>query len=177
MSETERYLSLTTHYCRGNGIDIGSGGKPVLSTAIQIELSVETYAWYNSSNIPMFSPQWRGDNACSNLPFKDGVLDYVYSSHLIEDFLDWIPLIKEWWRVIKPLGFLVVLLPDKKLWGEAMLRGQPPNCQHRHEGRVGELTEIFKGYSNAVVKEDRLTDLFPNDYSILFVAQKIKRVI
>jgi SAM-dependent methyltransferase len=108
---------------------------------------------------------------CQSLPFKDCTLDFVYSSHLIEDFLDWTPILEEWKRVVKPGGHMVLLLPDKERWIEALKRGQPPNCAHKHEGRPGELSGYFPGWE---IIRDSLTEQWPNDYSILFIARKNK---
>lgn len=114
-------------------------------------------------------------DATQNLPFKDGVLDYVYSSHLLEDFSDWDPILIEWWRVLKHGGYLVIQVPDKVKFRAAVERGQPDNLDHKHEARPGELTEyisrLFPTTSQVVV--DKLTAMWTEDYNILFVAKKL----
>lgn len=70
-------------------------------------------------------------------------------------------------------GYLIILIPDKIRWAEALRRGQPPNCSHLHEGAVGELTEHILRIGHARVIRDSLTNLDERDYSILFVAQKL----
>lgn len=172
MSETAKYRYLTTKYCHGNGVDIGSGGEPVVPWAMQVELGEEDYAQYNSGHTPATPIVWRG--SALDLPLRDGVADFVYCSHLLEDFADWNPPLREWTRVLKVGGRLVILIPDKARWNEALRRGQPPNCAHRHEGFVGELTGYIDRIGGFRVLEDRLTNLTPEDYSILFVARKEK---
>ena len=169
MSETAKYRNLTVKYCSGNGVDLGSGGNPVVPWAISVDLPRDEYASYNAGNSPEHSVHWRGD--ALNLPFKDGTLDFVYSSHLLEDFADWTPALREWTRVLKRGGNLVILMPDRALWAEALRRGQPPNCAHRKEGEVGALTRETRGILKPI--EDRLTDAYVNDYSILFVGEKL----
>lgn len=169
MSETNKYLHLTLPHIHGNVIDIASGGWPVVPHAIQIELPQAEFAHYNSGRIPSVPIQWQGH--ATDLPFKDGVVGCVYSSHLLEDFLDWEPVLKEWVRVLKLGGTLIILVPDKVLWNEAIRNGQPPNCAHRHEAHVGELSTYAERLGLTVI-EDRLTACFPGDYSILFVATK-----
>lgn len=169
MSETSKYLELILPHVHGNVIDIASGGWPVVPNAIQIELPQAEFAHYNSGRIPSTPIQWRG--SATDLPFKDGVVDTVYSSHLLEDFLEWEPVLREWVRVLKPGGNLVILVPDKVLWNEAIRKGQPPNCQHRHEAYVGELSTYAEALGLDVVT-DRLTACHEGDYSILFVATK-----
>lgn len=169
-SETAKYRHLTTPFCRGNGVDIGSGGDPVVPWAINMDLPNDDFAHYHSGHPPRKPIQFGGDAA--NLPFKDGVLDFVYSSHLLEDFYDWDPILREWIRVLKPGGRLIILVPDKKLWADALARGQPPNCAHRHESYPGEISKYVTRLSGMKVIRDSLTECFENDYSILFVGVK-----
>lgn len=169
MSETAKYRHLTAPYCLGNGVDVGSQGDPVVPWAIQVDLPAEEFKRYSAGQAPENSIHWKGD--CRELPFKDNTLDWVYSSHLIEDFEDWNPLLNEWVRVLKPGGRLVILLPDKERWNAAIRRGQPPNCNHRHEGFAGELGLYARRLKVNVLK-DELTNLTPHDYTIMFVGVK-----
>lgn len=171
-AETPRYRHLVEKYLVGSGVDIGTGGfSPVVPNAICIEQPASDFARYTQNRIPT-SPIhiWSG---AMDLPFKDGSLDYVYASHLLEDFFEWIPVLKEWTRIIKVGGYLVILVPDKKLWNEAIQRGQNPNCDHRHESYAGELTWfINEHFKHFTVFEDRLTALTPEDYTVLFAARR-----
>ena len=46
-------------------------------------------------------------------PFKDGKLDYVVSAHVIEHFFDPVKALKEWHRVIRPGGYIFIIVPHK----------------------------------------------------------------
>lgn len=169
MSETSKYRHMTGPYCQGCGIDIASQGDPVVPWAWQLDLPEKEFAYYNSNHAPRGPIQLRGD--ALKLPVDSNSLDFCYSSHLLEDYLDWMPVLQEWVRVIKPKGFLVILVPDKERWNEAIRKGQPPNCAHKHESFAGELS----GYASALGLEvviDALTNQFEGDYSILFVGRK-----
>lgn len=169
-SETAKQRQHTTQYCIGNGVDVASGGDCVVPWAISLDLPADEYCAYTSQSDPENEKfQWRG--LATDLPFKDKTLDFVYSSHLLEDYLNWGPVLKEWVRVLKPGGNLIVMVPEMKLWAEAVRRGQIPNYSHRHEGKVGELSTYAEGLRLEVI-EDRLTNSFPGDYSILFVARR-----
>lgn len=170
-SETAKYRHLTVEHCNGNGVDIGSGGDPVVPWAINFDLPRDAFAKYHSEHDPRHVIQFGGD--AKSLPFKDGVLDFVYSSHLLEDFLDWDPVLREWMRVLKPGGRLVILVPDKKLWADALARGQPPNCAHTHESFPGEISQYVSRLGRMPVIRDSLTNCFEGDYSILFVGIKL----
>lgn len=161
-SETRSRRTLTAPFCQGFGVDLGSGGDPVVPYAVQIDMN---------PNVRPFVHCF-GD-ASKNLPFRDGVLDYVYSSHLLEDFKVWEPILTEWLRVLKTGGYLVIMVPDHERFRAAVARGQPDNLDHKHESRPGELTEYFSRLCPAgEVVVDRLTEGWPNDYNILFVGKK-----
>lgn len=170
LSETAKYRHLTQQYCQGVGIDIGSGGDPVVPWAVQMELPPNQYAMYNGGDLPRGPVQMYGD--AQRLPFLDSSLDFVYNSHLLEDFSDWNPLLIEWHRVLKHGGKLVIIVPDKELFRLAVARGQPDNPAHRHEANVGELTACANPIGFRVI-EDHLTKCFEGDYSILFAAEKL----
>jgi SAM-dependent methyltransferase len=171
-AESDKWKHIVAPYLHGNGIELATGGSPIVPTSIQFELSPLSYAKYNSMQ-PLRGPvQWRSDNAIFNLPFKDKTLDYVASSHLLEDYLDWVPLLTEWVRVLKLGGRLVICLPDKKRWLEALAKGQPPNCAHQHESYVGELSSYAPRLGLSVIA-DKLTNVPPGDYNILFVGERM----
>jgi len=169
--ETEKYRHLTLPYITGNVIDLGSGGCPVVPHAIQVELPPKEFAHYTSGSTPMVEPQWRG--SALDLPFKDGVVDTVYSSHLLEDMLNWEPVLREWVRVLKSGGNLIIMVPDKELWAAALAKGQPPNCAHKHEAYPGEISQMMAMYGLPVrMVKDELTRQFEGDFNILYVGTK-----
>ena len=49
----------------------------------------------------------------AHLPFKDNCMDYVLSSHVVEHFFDTIGAISEWLRVIRPGGYVFMIIPHK----------------------------------------------------------------
>ena len=46
-----------------------------------------------------------------DLPFKDNTLDYVLTSHVIEHFFDPVKALREWYRVVKPGGYIFIIAP------------------------------------------------------------------
>lgn len=137
-----------------------------------MDLPISDFLHYRSNNQPEHSIHLQGD--ARNLHwFRNEVLDFVYSSHLLEDFLEWDSILREWARVVKPGGYLVILVPDKTLWNEAILNGQPPNCAHTHESYPGEISEHIKQIGGFEIIQDTLTNCYPGDYTILFIAKKL----
>lgn len=169
MSESAKHRHLVEKYLQGNGVDLGSGGDPICPWAIQVDLPSDEYKAYNSTR-PEAAIQWRGH--ADNLPFKDGVLDWVHSSHLIEDYANWNSILAEWKRVLKQGGHMIIAVPDRERFRAAVARGQGDNLSHRHEAKVGELSAYFSyGYH---IAQDSFVNDDPNEYSILFIAQKIR---
>jgi SAM-dependent methyltransferase len=180
LSETAKYRHLTAKYCftsngePGCGVDIASQGDAVVPWAISFDLPKGDFDYYCSGEQPKGALHLRGYG--DKLPFEDNSLDFVYSSHLLEDYADWDPVLSEWVRVLKVGGSLIVLVPDKELWAEAMKNGQSPNLAHKHESHPGELSTYAERFGLLTV-QDRLTKQFVGDYSVLFVAKKVRDVI
>jgi SAM-dependent methyltransferase len=183
MSESAKYLHLTRQYLEGRGVDCGSGSWPVVPSAIQVELPKNKFKEYTGRDLPDHV-EWPGD--IMDLPFKDNTLDYVYSSHLIEDFPrdncdgkeypanqpTWQKLFREWKRVLKPEGYMVIIVPEVARWKKTIELGQTPTCSHwAPEPSLGDCSRVATAAGFQVVFE-RLTDLDWRDYSILMVAIK-----
>lgn len=170
--ETPKYRHLVTHLLSGNGVDIGSGGCPVVPWAIQVDLPDPEYTKYNQCSVPE-TIQWRGSIA--DLPFKDETLDWVYCSHVLEDFnriTVWPSLFTEFARVLKPGGVLVLIVPECERWAAAIARGQPPNCSHNApEPSLGDLSR-YALQADFIVESEKFTDIDPYDYSIMGIFRK-----
>lgn len=172
-SETSKWRHLTTPYCQGGpGLDLGSGGDPVVPWAISVDLPPDAAAAYDTTHfggsIHIAASAW-------GLPwFTDQTLAWVYSSHLLEDapFTEWPRILFEWCRVVRPGGHLVLLVPDRERFRAVVAAGQPDNPNHRHEAAVGELTSLVGTFPGWEVLEDRFCD--GTDYSILFVARRVE---
>lgn len=89
-------------YMSGNGLDVGFAGyeegcEPILPTAIGIDIDYPDYDGIN-------------------LPFDDFSQDYVFSSHCLEHIEDYKTVIREWFRVLKIGGFLIISVPHQFLY-------------------------------------------------------------
>ena len=106
--------------------DAGFGGDPITPHAVRVDLPTP-YTF-----VGHYPVQLGGD--CANLVwFRDGALDFVYSSHLLEDFIDTRAALAEWLRVLKPGGRLIIFCPDEQRFRAHCARtGQPYNTNHKH---------------------------------------------
>jgi len=137
-SETSLCRERLKKYCVGNGLDLGYGGDPIVPTAITVDLE-EPY-----TNVGTCSQNLKGD-ARNLYWFKDDVLDYVFSSHLFEDFdqQEMSSVLWEWIRVLRPGGHLVLYLPDEQVYRKhCKKKNQPRNTHHKVKNFS---LEYFKG--------------------------------
>ncbi len=165
-SEVGKHRSQIAKYCVGNGLDLGSAGAPCVPSAVQVELP-NPYCPFLETEYP---PQLRG-KAEDLYWFKDGVLDYVMSSHLLEDWseADQPKVLAEWGRVLKKGGYLIILVPEISMWHAIVAANKNrENLAHKHELKVGELSNMLK--DDFEIIEDRMAD--DTDYTVLFVGKK-----
>lgn len=169
-SETAKHREVLLAFCEGYGLDIGYGGDPITAHAIRMDFP-QPYA--NTGSAPV---QLGGD--CRHLRwFNNGVLDFVYSSHVLEDFSqnETEPVMREWARVLKIGGQVALLVPDQQRYLRYCERtGHPYNDHHSIE-------QFSLDYLRRVAQ--RLGDLeetaaFPElgEYSFAVVFRKIHTV-
>lgn len=105
--------------------------------------------------------------------FTNNSLDYVYSSHLLEDFENTGEVLQEWARVIKKGGRLVLLLPDQcRYEAYCTKEGTEPNPTHKIKGfNLSYLKKCLATmpYLKIIYEKDDL-----DDYCFMLVAEKIE---
>lgn len=171
MSVSETSLSRVTlaPFCVGHGLDIGFGGDAVVPSAWTMDLVDGSY-----TNVGGDRQILRG-TAGDLSGFCDGALDYIYSSHLLEDFTypELVKIIKEWRRVLREGGLIVTNCPDQqKFLAHCARTGQGLNAAHKEDDFSLEtfLTRVVQlcGAWEAVVQEPEF-----GPYSFLLVLKKI----
>jgi predicted SAM-dependent methyltransferase len=125
-SETSTARPKVAEYCKGIGVDIGFGGDKISRSAWAFDMP-RPYTVVGADH-----QQLRGD--CRDLSMIcDSALDYIYSSHLIEDFSyeDICHFLLEWRRVLKDGGNLVINCPDQqRFMAHCHNTGQALNPHH-----------------------------------------------
>jgi len=126
-SETSKCRARLAPYCVGYGADVGFGGDPITEAAIRVDMPTPY------SDVGTQPVQLGGD--ASQLPwFRDASLDFIYSSHLLEDFDDTKAVLAEWLRVLRPGGHLIIFCPDEQVFrNHCATTGQPYNPHHKHD--------------------------------------------
>jgi predicted SAM-dependent methyltransferase len=126
MSETSHARARLLPYCNGYGLDLGFGGDKIQPSAIGVDLPIP-YTQVGKDPVQL------GGDARHLIWFRDEVLDYVYSSHLLEDFPanETRTVLVEWLRVLKVGGSLILYQPDEQVFrAHCKATGQPYNSSH-----------------------------------------------
>lgn len=127
-SETSKVRHWVLPYCNGKGCDVGFGGDKIKKTdcdGIDFEQPY-TYTGKDKVDIPC-------DVIHNEIPVPDNTYDYVYTSHLIEDFVDTKDALRKFIRILKNGGNLILVFPDQPKY-EVYCRemGVPMNPYHVH---------------------------------------------
>lgn len=151
-------------YTRGRGLDLGCGPNKGFPHFIGVD---------NGLDQTLFGIEVKPDikvDTCERLPmFGSGAFDFVYSSHLLEHIKDHKSALKEWWRLIKPGGHLVLYLPHKLFYPNI---GQPgSNPDHKHDFMPQDIVDAMLeiGGWDLLRNEDRNGD---REYSFFQVYKK-----
>lgn len=168
MSETDSCRPHLARYCAGCGLDLGHGGSAIVNHAICIDRRQDDP---RRSNVGTDPTHIIGD-VFAPLPFKDNTLDFVFSSHCLEDAGDTAGVLAEWCRVLKPGGYLVLFLPDQKTYeGHALSNDYSPNQAHIHKDFS--LAFVKARMPNGIVIEHERFPVDYNPYSFELVCQKL----
>lgn len=162
MSEIDKSIAIIRPYLNGNILELGSGGWPCVDHAVQVDV----HRFHN----PPHPPVQLVTDAFGSLPFRDGFFDCLVASHLLEDVLDWQPVLREWTRVVRSRGHVIIQVPDRSRYRAAVAAGQPDNKSHRHESFPGELTDYYKLLGGFDVIRDGFEPA--GDYNVLGIFRK-----
>jgi predicted SAM-dependent methyltransferase len=118
-----------------NGVDVGCGNSPLSPDVLALD--VQANREYAKAQIV-----WN----CHDLElFSDGVLDFVFSSHVLEDFEDIPVVFLNWWKKIKVDGLMILLLPD--IQGGRYPKASDP------DGNPSHRTDVGRAYIEAMLKD------------------------
>jgi ubiquinone/menaquinone biosynthesis C-methylase UbiE len=168
-SETSKVRHLVIGYCTGYGCDIGFGGDKITRGSIGIDFA-SPYAHTGKDKV---------DIACDvindEIPLPDNTFDYVYTSHLIEDFENTKQGLEKFIRVLKNEGLLILVFPDQKMYELHCKRtGQPLNAYHKHADMglhymLHTMEQMESMNFQIIFKSDREID-----YNVILVAKIFK---
>lgn len=98
-----------TRYFVGDGIDIGAGGDPVSNYREFFPGMKTVRDW----DLPDGDAQFM-----ASVP--NNSFDWVHSSHCLEHMHDPMEALKNWSRILKPGGHMILLVPDEDLYEQGV---------------------------------------------------------
>lgn len=162
--ESRKIAHLIVPYTRGRGLDVGCGLERAYPHMIGVDNGNH---WGERSAAQIHS------EADDLGLFADRSMDFVFSSHTLEHMADPLKTLREWWRVIRPGGHLVLYLPHRDLYPRI---GQPgANPDHKHDFHpddiVGLMRSVAGGADGWTLRENE-TRSGGREYSFFQVFQK-----
>jgi SAM-dependent methyltransferase len=107
---------------KGTGIDVGCGASKITPETIGVDMVARGETTFQGA---VSDADVKAEG--TDLPFDDGHLDYVVARHNIEHYPNPIKALKEWWRVLKPGGYIGLSTPD-----DGRLEGMKLDLSHKH---------------------------------------------
>jgi SAM-dependent methyltransferase len=149
--------NFVTRYFRGEGIDIGAGPDPLTNYIELFPLISTVRAW-----------DIKDGDAELMTGCADEQFDFVHSSHCLEHMRNADVALKNWFRILKPGGHLIVIVPDEDMYEQGIFPSTF-NTDHKWtftvfktsswSNRSRNLFELITslGASADVIKLDQLT--------------------
>lgn len=175
-NESQKIKYEIVPYTRGYGLDLGCSIWKPYSHMIGVDVYC-SHCGQTRKHLPGCPGAWHINlfHIADKLPlFATASLDFVYSSHLLEHMHNPLEALKEWWRIIKHGGHLVLYLPHADLYPNTPEEGGNP--EHKHNFRPKDIIELMKQVRpgwDLLVSEVRDND---TEYSFLQVYKKLATI-
>lgn len=136
-----------SRFMKGTGLDIGFKGsikdaEPVLPSAVGVD---RDYPGYDGNT----------------LPFPSESQDYVFTSHVLEHISNPTQAIKEWFRVLRTGGHLILIVPHQFLYEKKASLPSRWNGDHKRFYSASKLMNEVEG--SLVPNSYRLVHMRDND--------------
>lgn len=96
-------------YFRGDGVDIGGKPDPLSLYKELFPLVNDVKTW-----------DWEDGDAQYLETVDDNCFDFVHSSHCLEHLVDPAEGLRNWFRVLKPDGYLIITVPDEDMYEQGV---------------------------------------------------------
>lgn len=154
-----------------NGIDVGCGTARIDDMITSID---------EQANYEFAHAQLVWDCKDLNL-FADKKLDFIFSSHVLEDFEDIPKVFKNWWKKLKVGGLMLLLLPDMENCDCDSCKGDSRYSKVGEGGNPSHRTNVGKKFMTEMLEKLELkneilqVDTIPHtdSCSIDFVIKKL----
>jgi ubiquinone/menaquinone biosynthesis C-methylase UbiE len=169
-SETSKVRNWVLPYCTGKGCDIGFGGDKIVKIDCDgIDFPVP-YTKTGKDKVDI------GCDVINNdIPVLNDTYDYVYTSHLIEDFVDTKDALRKFIRILKSGGNLVLVFPDQPKYEIYCKKLEiPMNPYHIHSNMGFDYMIKMLQEIEGIQFEIKFTSNCEVDYNVVIVAEITK---
>ena len=154
-------------YMRGTCVDLGCGPYKAFPHFIGVDNCKDTELF----GIQM-KPNIRADVTSLHM-FASGYFDCVFSSHTLEHIEDYKGALKEWWRLVKPGGYLILYLPHKDFYPNIGV--EDANQDHKHDFIPSDILEAVKEIATGFDLLENSERNEGKEYSFFQVYQKTQK--
>lgn len=156
-------------YTRGRGLDIGAGLYRTFPHFITVDNNIDQVLFGH----PMPRPDLLVEDGGNLSILANESMDFVFSSHMLEHIEEdrLVKVLKEWMRVIKYEGYLVLYLPDADEYPKVGEAGANPD--HKWNVTYNQVVALM-GHVGAWDLVDYQKRNATNEYSLFFVFQKLR---
>ena len=134
--EARKILWELVPYFRGKCLELGCGRFKAFPHFLSVDNCRDTELF----NIPI-KPDIKADVTDLSI-FASESFDLCFSSHTLEHIEDYKKALREWWRLVKTGGYLVLYLPHKDFYPNI---GEPnANQDHKHDFLPSDILEALK---------------------------------
>ncbi len=144
----QREPKFTSTYFKGHGVDIGGKPDPLTLYKTFFPLIESIKVW----DLEDGDAQYMRD-------IEDNCFDFIHSSHTLEHMVDPFEALKNWTRITKPGGFLIVTIPDEDLYEQ------------------GNFTDKFNKYHNFTFTIRKLSSWSSKSISVIDLIDSLGDVV
>ena len=154
-------------WTRGRGLDLGCGPHKTFAHFIGVDNNIDEQLFGVRAN-----PDVRIDTAEDLSVFASKSMDFIVSSHLLEHIAPErvAATLKEWWRCIKPDGYLILYLPDEDEYPKVGEHGANPD--HKWNVNYDLVLEYMRTVGTGWDLIDFQKRNQDDEYSLYFVFKK-----
>ncbi len=164
MNEADKVAAIAVPYLQGRTVELGVGMRKIWPSVIGVD------------NAGTFGANTAADVRCDIRDlsmFADASFDNVVSSHALEDFApeDVPNVLREWTRILRPGGHLVLYVPSANLYPKV---GEPgANPAHKSNFWPGDIEKLLRdmpGVGWELLESEERDEA--NEYSLYIVAKR-----
>jgi predicted SAM-dependent methyltransferase/ADP-heptose:LPS heptosyltransferase len=155
-------------WTRGKGLDIGAGNSRTFPHFITVDNNVDALLFGQQ----MVRPDLFVQHAADLSILADEQMDFVFSSHLLEHIEEdkLVKCLREWWRVVKVGGYMVLYLPDADEYPKVGEEGANPD--HKWNVTFNGLMKVMHAAKVPFDLMDYQKRSEGIEYSLFFVFKK-----